>query len=269
MASHATEDGSLRVYILRHLDDTVANYRRDQIWRFGLVGLLVLSVAALAGLAARYLITTQTQQMALVYLNEALAHEAHTDALTGCANRRYFLDMLAQERDRSVRHSFNLCVLSLDIDHFKRINDTFGHAAGDEVLKNFVATINSQLRQTDLLGRLGGEEFSVLLPHTAAPEATLTAERIRAAVEATHAVADGTRIAVTVSIGGTQWVADSNLTLDELLAQADQALYAAKHAGRNRLVWAEPRHSGIGMPTRQPTGTQKMNFLSKKNGHLC
>lgn len=87
---------------------------------------------------------------------------------------------------------------------------------------------------------MGGEEFSILLPHTTAPEAALTAERIRAAVEATHAVADGTRIAVTVSIGGAQWAADRHLSIDGLPAQADQALYAAKHAGRNRVEWAAP-----------------------------
>ncbi|HRK39879.1 MAG TPA: GGDEF domain-containing protein [Burkholderiaceae bacterium] len=201
--------------------------------------LLALATALLLGLAAQYLIATQGQQAALLALNQALAREARTDALTGCANRRHFLHTLAQERDRSARHQLDLCVLSLDIDHFKRVNDTYGHAAGDEVLKHFVATINSQLRQADLLGRLGGEEFSILLPHTSAPEARLTAERIRAAVEAAPADADGTRIAITVSIGGVQWAVERNEPLDSLLAQADHALYAAKHAGRNRVEWAE------------------------------
>jgi len=238
MASQATEDGSLRVYAMRTLGEPLANYRRDQLWWFGLVCLLALATALLLGLAAQYLIATQGQQAALLALNQALAREARTDALTGCANRRHFLHTLAQERDRSARHQLDLCVLSLDIDHFKRVNDTYGHAAGDEVLKHFVATINSQLRQADLLGRLGGEEFSILLPHTSAPEARLTAERIRAAVEAAPADADGTRIAITVSIGGVQWAVEHNEPLDSLLAQADHALYAAKHAGRNRVAWA-------------------------------
>lgn len=244
MASQATDDGSLRVYVLRHLGEPFANYRRDQLWWFSLVCLLVLSTATLMGLAAQHLIATQTQQRALQELNQALAREARTDALTGCANRRYFLHTLEQERDRSARYGVDMCVLCLDIDHFKRVNDTYGHAAGDEVLKHFVATIHSQLRQADLLGRLGGEEFSILLPHTAAPEAALTAERIRAAVEASHAVANGTPIAITVSIGGAQWAAASHLSVDKLLAQADQALYTAKHAGRNRVEWAAPPPTG-------------------------
>ena len=237
MASYATDDGALRVHILRYLGEPLSNYRRDQLWWFGLVCLLVLSTALLLGGTAQYLITTQTQQNQLIQLNHALAHEADTDTLTGCANRRHFLRTLEQEKDRAERYNFDLCVLSLDIDHFKRVNDLWGHAAGDAVLKHSVATIQGQLRQTDLLGRMGGEEFSILLPHTSAAGAAQNAERIRAAVQAAPALAEGTRIDITVSIGGTQWTPGSHLAIDALLAQADQALYAAKHAGRNRVAW--------------------------------
>lgn len=162
MESNTTEDGSLRVHVLRDLGEPFSNSRPDQVWWFGLISLLVLLTAALLAVAAQFVISTHTQQDALLHLNEALAREANTDALTGCANRRHFMSALAQEFNRSSRYNFDMCLLSLDIDHFKRINDTHGHAAGDEVLKHFVAIIRSNLRQIDLLGRVGGEEFSIL-----------------------------------------------------------------------------------------------------------
>jgi diguanylate cyclase (GGDEF)-like protein len=250
MESLATEDGSLRVHVLRDMGETLTNKRADQLWWFGLVSLLVLVTAALLGMTAQFLIKTSTQQQALLRLNAALALEAHTDALTGCANRRYFLQLFAQERDRSKRYHFDLCLLSLDIDHFKQVNDTHGHAAGDEVLKHFVATIQRQLRQVDTLGRLGGEQFSILLPQTSADSATLTAERIRASVASEPAVFGTVNIAITVSIGGVQWRSDSDLPLECMLSLADDALYSAKNGGRNRVVWAlSPKGFERGTPT--------------------
>jgi len=243
MESQSTEDGSLRVYSLRELGETFANRRSDQLWWFGLVSLLVLVTALLFAVTAKFLIKTRSQQVELVHLNEALALEAHTDALTGCANRRHFMQLLAQERDRSKRYNGDMCLLSLDIDHFKRVNDTYGHAGGDEVLKHFVATIQSHLRQVDTLGRVGGEEFSILLPQTSAASGALMAERIRASVEAAPAVFGSVNIAITVSVGGVQWQPDSDLPLDRLLAIADAALYDAKSGGRNRVVWASPQDS--------------------------
>lgn len=240
MESHSTEDGSLRVHVLRDLGEQSAERRRDQVWWFGLVSLLALLTAALLGLAAQFMISTQTQQDALLHLNEALTREANTDALTGCANRRHFMHTLAQERDRSNRYNFDICVLSLDIDHFKLVNDTHGHAAGDEVLKHFVTIIQRNLREVDLLGRVGGEEFSILLPQTSAEGGAMMAERIRAAVEANPAIF-GTiniNIAITVSIGGVQWQSGRDLSVDQILALADEALYTAKRGGRNRVEWA-------------------------------
>lgn len=238
MESHATDDGSLHVHVQSDLGETFTNRRSDQLWWFGLVSLLALVTAALLAVSAKFLIETRTQQEALVRLNEALALEAHTDALTGCANRRYFMLMLAQERDRSKRYNFDMCLLTLDIDHFKRVNDTHGHAAGDEVLKHFVATIQSQLRQVDTLGRMGGEEFSILLPQTSAASGALIAERIRASVASNPAVFGTVNLAITVSIGAMQWQSRSELTLDRMLALADEALYSAKNGGRNRVEWA-------------------------------
>jgi len=240
MASHATEDGALRVYTLRDLGAATAHYQRDQLDWFALLTLLIVALALLLAGIAQYLITTESQRSQLVQLNRALVRETQTDALTGCANRRHFLQALEHECERAHRYGLPLSLLSLDIDHFKRVNDTWGHAAGDAVLKQFVATVQGQLRQADLLGRVGGEEFSVLLPHTSADDAAPIAERIRAAIEASPVWFDGHRIDVTVSIGGTQRTPELQPATDQLLAQADQALYAAKQGGRNRMTWYVP-----------------------------
>jgi diguanylate cyclase (GGDEF)-like protein len=238
MESISTEDGSLQVHVLRDLGEPFSNIRSDQMEWFGLVSGLVLVTAALLGIAAQFVISTKTQQDALLHLNEELAREANTDALTGCANRRNFVRQLERERDRSDRYNFDMCVLSLDIDHFKRVNDTHGHAAGDEVLKHFVAIIQSNLRQIDLLGRVGGEEFSILLPQTSVEGGATMAERIRAAVEAAPAVFGAIRIGITVSIGGVQWQPGRIQSVNRMLALADEALYTAKESGRNRVEWA-------------------------------
>lgn len=237
MESHSTKDGTLRVHVLRELGEPFLSIRTDQVAWFGLVSTLVLMTAALLGVAAQYMISTRTQQDELLHLNEELAREANTDVLTGCANRRSFMQQLKQERDRSSRYNFDLCVLSLDIDHFKQINDTHGHAAGDEVLKHFVEIIQSNLRQVDRLGRVGGEEFAVLLPQTSAEGGALMAERIRAAVETSPAVVNTVPIAVTVSVGGVLWPPGSTESLNGMLTLADSALYKAKNAGRNRVEW--------------------------------
>ena len=238
MGSHPTSDGALHVYVLHDMGELLSSNERDRLWWFGLVSTLVLLSAALAAGAVQYVTTTQQQQTALKALNQELDFQAHTDALTGCANRRHFMHMLDQEINRSHRYGSDFCVLSADIDFFKRVNDTHGHAAGDEVLKHFVATIQRNLRGTDLLGRLGGEEFSILLPQTAAEGGALMAERIRSAVEGSPALFGTTRIAVTVSIGGVQSQPGTPQGVDVVLAQADQALYAAKQGGRNKVVWA-------------------------------
>lgn len=238
VGSHPTSDGALRVYVLRDIGALLTRNERDQLEWFGLVSTMVLLSAALAAGAAQYVITTQQQQTALQGLNEVLDRQANTDALTGCANRRHFLHALDKEFNRSNRYGADFCVLSADIDHFKRVNDTHGHAAGDEVLKHFVATIQRNLRESDLLGRMGGEEFSILLPQTSAEGGTMMAERIRSAVQASPALFGSTPIAVTVSMGGVSSKLGTPDGVDGVLAHADTALYAAKQGGRNRVAWA-------------------------------
>ena len=248
LESRSTEDGSLRVHVLRDLGETFSDIRSNQVGWFGLVSILVLVTATLLGVAAQFMISTRMQQDALLRLNEELAHEASTDALTGCANRRHFMRQLGQECDRSKRYGVDMCLLSLDIDHFKRVNDTLGHAAGDEVLKHFVSIIEKNLRQIDLLGRVGGEEFSLLLPQTSAEGGAMMAERIRAAVEADPAVFGTIRIGITVSIGGVQWQAGSSQSVNHMLTLADEALYTAKDRGRNRVEWAPLSVGSDGRP---------------------
>jgi len=161
---------------------------------------------------------------------------ASVDELTGVANRRWFTAMAGRELERCRRFNHQLALLMIDVDHFKRVNDTHGHAVGDEVLKAFTRVLESNLRSVDLLGRLGGEEFAVVLPEADQKAATHTAERLRLAVEGLQfPFEDGSVLRITTSVG-IAGMALTGESLDSLLARADSALYAAKHQGRNRVV---------------------------------
>lgn len=173
-------------------------------------------------------------------LNRQLERIARQDALTGLANRRCFDERLVQEWERSQRAGHTLALLFIDVDHFKRYNDTYGHSAGDECLAAVASAIgNSLCRPADLASRYGGEEFVVLLPETDVSGAREVAERIQSGVDAmnlTHA-ASPTAGHVTVSIGLTACVPETGLA-QALVDAADSALYAAKSAGRHRIVSA-------------------------------
>ena len=156
----------------------------------------------------------------------------HTDDLTGLANRRHASERLDQELERSRRHGHPLSVALCDLDHFKSINDRFGHQAGDETLKRFAAVLNRQLRPGDLAARFGGEEFLLILPHADPAGAYSLIERIRRAFA--EAGTQGNR--ATASFGVASAATDDSA--DDLLRRADRALYAAKEAGRNCTVRA-------------------------------
>jgi diguanylate cyclase (GGDEF)-like protein len=168
----------------------------------------------------------------------AIERLANTDALTGTLSRRHFHELGERELARAARGEQPIAALVLDIDHFKRVNDAHGHAGGDAVLKAFARRCQAMLRGTDVLGRLGGEEFAVLMPGSGLAEALVAAERIRAAVADVAVDVDGTRLAITVSIGAAARPA-AETTLEVLLVAADEALYAAKRGGRNRVVAAD------------------------------
>jgi len=164
-----------------------------------------------------------------------LREMATSDFLTGLANRRHFVARMADELARMQRRdSLDAAVLMLDLDHFKSINDSYGHATGDTMLKHFAALMQSELRKIDTAGRVGGEEFAILLPGAAKLEAKVLAERLRAKVEEHPLLQDGKAIRITVSIGITSMKA-SDSSADTSLIRADEALYRAKENGRNRV----------------------------------
>jgi two-component system cell cycle response regulator len=162
---------------------------------------------------------------------------ANTDALTGCASRRFFLERAEDEWLRVRRYGGELSMLMLDLDHFKKVNDRYGHEVGDVVLKNFVQICQAQLRDVDLLGRLGGEEFAIMLPQTASAQALSIAERVCQSVAVAEVpVQNGSPpIHFTTSIGIASLSA-SDAGIGALLNRADAALYKAKDAGRNQAV---------------------------------
>lgn len=174
-------------------------------------------------------VTRQIQHM------NKLEEQARQDQLTGLANRRHFMHTAGIEFARAQRYKNPLSLLALDADHFKNINDTFGHQAGDIVLQKFSQIFHEVLREVDIIGRIGGEEFSVLLPETDLQSAVKVAERLLDAIVSSKVVlSSGITIRYTASIGVATLCASTD-TLSELLNQADRALYGAKNAGRSRV----------------------------------
>jgi diguanylate cyclase (GGDEF)-like protein len=168
-----------------------------------------------------------------------IEQQAHQDFLTGLANRRYFLDLAELEISRSIRYGSSLAVCMLDIDFFKKVNDTYGHKVGDVVLKKLSALFGESLRKIDIAGRIGGEEFAIVLPETDKKHAYEVAERIRNLVESTKiTLENGPPLRITVSIGIAMFD-DKDTNIDILLNAADQALYKAKNTGRNRVCMYE------------------------------
>ncbi|MDR2259742.1 MAG: diguanylate cyclase [Azoarcus sp.] len=164
---------------------------------------------------------------------EALLRLATTDPLTGASNRRHFLDQLDAEMARQRRHGGSTALLMADLDYFKRVNDHYGHAAGDAALCHFVRIARQTVRRSDIIGRLGGEEFAILLPGDDIAGASELAERLRHAVEINPVKIGNVRVPVTVSIGISR-LQDDDRNAETPLHRADEALYAAKNAGRNR-----------------------------------
>ncbi len=165
---------------------------------------------------------------------EELLRLAATDPLTGAFNRREMTSLAEQESQRSHRYGRPLSIMMLDLDHFKRLNDTYGHAAGDKALQRFTTLCCNALRNIDVFGRWGGEEFVALLPETDAEGAAVIAERLRKTVNENVLTYNDHRIVLTVSIGIAQYRADE-IAIDGPLSRADMAVYDAKKAGRNQI----------------------------------
>eukprot|EP01022_Parablepharisma_sp_SALTPOND_P020904 TRINITY_DN3928_c0_g3_i2.p2 TRINITY_DN3928_c0_g3~~TRINITY_DN3928_c0_g3_i2.p2 ORF type:complete len:296 (-),score=106.97 TRINITY_DN3928_c0_g3_i2:144-1031(-) len=172
--------------------------------------------------------TAEIEQM-----HQQAVEASRTDMLTGLPNRRAFYDRAIRELERAERYGRPVSLIMLDIDRFKAINDSHGHAAGDEVLRHLAGILRQEKRSHDLVGRLGGEEFALVLPESSLEEAFNLAERIRATVAASPARHHGAAIGYSASLGvARQGPGDS---IESLLHRADQALYAAKAGGRNRV----------------------------------
>ena len=174
-------------------------------------------------------------------LQAALEVMARTDQLTGISNRRHFFEVGQSELIRARRYHHPLSLIMFDCDHFKQINDTFGHLAGDEALREITRRICAELRSSDVFARYGGEEFVILLVETSLAKARQVAERLRQAIasEAMHYAAHS--FPVTISLGLAAFDSKSDASLDKLLEQVDLALYAAKQAGRNQVqIYTSP-----------------------------
>lgn len=168
-------------------------------------------------------------------MEEELRQLATTDPLTGASNRRHFIELAIKELKRSCRYGSQMAVIMLDIDHFKKINDNYGHSIGDEALKRLVDCCHQELRTTDIFGRFGGEEFAAILVKTD-PEATFNAcNRLVKAIAKLKIRTPKKSVSITVSLGFTMRAAD-DISIDSLLKRADDALYKAKNSGRNQVV---------------------------------
>lgn len=190
----------------------------------------------------------------IIELEQRILQLANTDPLTGILNRRAFMARLEAEIQRSFREGAPLSLILSDIDHFKRVNDQYGHQAGDQVLQAFTRQLGRSSRPYDLLGRYGGEEFIMALPRVDTPQSGTMAERIRRGIEET-AVPIGkgeTTLHITASFGVASWRPGIDKDLDSIIRRADEALYRAKSAGRNRVSLATEPCTSLDRETAQP-----------------
>lgn len=195
------------------------------------------SLTLLLGLMALLLLIMLVLYRQQRRLTALLRAESRTDHLTNIPNRRHFFEVLAANIAMAGRYRQPLCLLVLDVDYFKSVNDTYGHIAGDQVLVRTSAALQAQLRKTDIVGRLGGEEFGVQLPMTPLRAGVAIAERLRSSVESLDLSAVGPELHITCSVGASTY--NDEQSAEELFLAADNALFQAKETGRNRVVLAE------------------------------
>jgi diguanylate cyclase (GGDEF)-like protein len=192
------------------------------------------------------LASVENENVDLVLKNGLLSEISARDSLTGLYNRLYVMEKIDSEMNRSVRHGFPVSLLMLDIDHFKRVNDSFGHSAGDGVLRSVAQVLRDSCRVYDVPSRYGGEEFCVVLPETKVGNTTVVAERIRERMAAHRFEVGADSVIVTASIGiaGIDSVESEGIVSPStLIDRADRALYSAKHHGRNRVeMWDAAMH---------------------------
>lgn len=242
LAYRALDDWPLVVVVGILRSEITGGWLRDWLRNALLVGIALVGFSWLAVIVQRQITSRLEIELALTRqeiehrqkVEDELRRWATTDALTGIANRRHFIEVAEREMPRAQRYGRPMSVLVFDVDHFKSVNDRYGHAIGDEALKAIARATLRTLRESDLFGRLGGEEFGVLLPETDLTGAADLAERLRAAIAVTRVEAEGDQVALSVSIGCADIGADDE-GIDCVLVRADQALYRAKNGGRNRV----------------------------------
>ncbi len=213
-----------------------------------LATLIALIAAGLISPIASY--SNVSMAYRLQQANRRLKQLSETDPLTNTINRRRFMEVAEQQLALARRHCYPTSLLLLDIDHFKQVNDKYGHATGDRALVEITNVMRSALRESDTLARFGGEEFVVLLPHTAREGALAVAERVRQSAHQHQIQAEEQSLSVTISIGGVT-CETSTTALDKLISRADELLYQAKQAGRDRsMVEAIPAEPPIPLRSR-------------------
>lgn len=222
------------------LRDTWQRYRREEftwhtILRYLAIVMAPLLVIFLVSWVYFLQRTVRRQTAEITRFHDTLLRQATIDSLTGISNRLHWHERAAKEFAKSTRRETPLCALMIDIDDFKAINDTRGHDEGDRVLEWTAAKIVESLRNYDLPGRYGGEEFVVLLPDTGASQAVAIAQRIRASIESGARAQEGKPVTITVSVGVAELV-PADATLDMLVRRADSAMYEAKRQGKNRVA---------------------------------
>ncbi|CAH2032656.1 sensor domain-containing diguanylate cyclase [Trichlorobacter ammonificans] len=173
-----------------------------------------------------------------VLYEHRLIEMTRVDSLTGLYNRRFLTQRLEEELERSRRHGNPLCLMLMDVDHFKQINDSRGHLCGDQVLRSLAQTLRDMFRKSDILGRFGGEEFVCILPETTLEKACILTERCRTSIADIELFYQNTPFAITISAGVTELTV--NDSADSLIRRADNAMYQAKQAGRNRCICTPP-----------------------------
>jgi diguanylate cyclase (GGDEF)-like protein len=208
---------------------TIEQFQRLERMQNYMLAMVFLTLALEAGIIFNPMVRR------IVRYTSDLLRLASTDPLTGVLNRRSFLDSAFGEVRRARRDRKPCCLMSIDADHFKRINDTQGHQAGDQVLKAMAATLANSVRKGDVLGRVGGEEFAVLAPDLSLEGALRLADRLRGEIARLRTATDAGFVSFTISIGVTQ-ILDDESDLTPALGRADKALYAAKSAGRNKVA---------------------------------
>jgi diguanylate cyclase (GGDEF)-like protein len=187
--------------------------------------------------------------------NELLLELSNTDHLTGLFNRRYMMEALDKEVQRSIRKGGNLSLIMLDIDHFKQVNDSYGHLQGDAVLQKVALQLQKELRSYDCAARYGGEEFVAILPDSSLKEAVFVADRIRLSVQNTRFNGPLSALSLTVSLGVASFAVEHSPTVDSFIKLADDALYRAKDNGRNKVDFFDPE--GAKAAATEPVATDR------------